>query len=30
MELIRTFDAKSWHYDKAKSGHVGIYSQLLN
>ena len=28
-ELIRTFEAKSWHYDKAESAHVRIWSQLL-
>ena len=27
-ELIRTFEAKRWHYDKAESGHVRIWSQL--
>ena len=28
-ELIRTFEAKRWHYDKAESGHVRIWSQLV-
>ena len=27
-ELIRTFEAKSWRYDKAESGHARIWSQL--
>ena len=29
-ELIRTFEAKNWRYDKAESVHVRIWSQLLN
>ena len=28
-ELIRTYEAKRWHYDKAESGHVRIWSQLV-
>ena len=28
-ELIRTLEAKRWHYDKAESGHVRIWSQLF-
>ena len=28
-ELIRTHEAKRWHYDKAESGHVRIWSQLV-
>ena len=28
-ELIRTFEAKTWRYDKAESGHVRIWSQLV-
>ena len=28
-ELIRTFEAKRWHYDKAERGHVRIWSQLV-
>ena len=28
-ELIRTFEAKGWHYEKAESANVRIWSQLL-
>ena len=28
-ELIRTFEAKIWQYDKAESWHVRIWSQLV-
>ena len=28
-ELIRTFEAIRWNYDKAESGHVRIWSQLV-
>ena len=28
-ELIRTFEAKRWHYDKVESEHVRIWSQFV-